>query len=69
MSAKEDSSRVRNRNSILVLGIFRRAAISLYYSWRKKRKNKRQSTLLDFHNAMTLREHRAAAKILKGARP
>jgi len=68
VSAKEDSSRVRNRNSILVLGILRRSAISLYYAWRKKRKNKRQSTLIDFHNAMTLRQHRAAAKILKGAR-
>ncbi|HWF04608.1 MAG TPA: hypothetical protein VHA06_13035 [Candidatus Angelobacter sp.] len=69
VSAKEDSSRVRNRNSLLVLGIIRRSAISIYHSWRKKRKNKRQSTLIDFHNAMTLRQHRAAAKILKGARP
>lgn len=69
VSAKEDASRVRNRNSLLVLGIIRRSAISIYHSWRKKRKNKRQSTLPDFHNAMTLRQHRAAAKILKGARP
>jgi hypothetical protein len=69
VSAKEDSSRVRNRNSLLVLGIIRRAAISVYHAWRAKRKNKRQSTLSDFHDAMTLRQHRSAGQILKGARP
>lgn len=69
VSAKEDSSRVRNRNSLLVLGLLRRSAISIYHAWRRKRKNKRQSTLSDFHNAMTLRQHRSAAQILKGARP
>lgn len=66
VSAKEDASRVRNRNSLLVLGMMRRAAMSVYHAWRRKRKNKRQSTLSDFHNAMALRQHRLAGQLLKG---
>jgi predicted transposase YbfD/YdcC len=69
VSAKEDSSRVSNRNSLLVLGTMRRAAMSVYHAWRRKRKNKRQSTLSDFHNTMALRQHRLAGQILKGAHP
>ena len=69
VSAKEDSSRVRNRNSLLVLGQIRRAAISLYHAWRGKRKNNRQSTLTDFHNTMALHQNRLAGQILKGAHP
>lgn len=69
VSAKEDSSRVSNRNSLLVLGMMRRATISVYHVWRRKRKNKRQSTLSDFHNTMALRQHRLAGQLLKGAHP
>jgi predicted transposase YbfD/YdcC len=69
VSAQEDASRVRNRNSLLVLGLLRRAAMSLYQAWRAARKNKRQSTLKDFHDAMARHHHRGAGQILNGTHP
>lgn len=64
VTAGEDSSRVRNRNAIKVLGILRRSTIGIYYQWRRRRKNKRQSTLKDFHDAMNKFNNRKAfAKI------
>jgi hypothetical protein len=46
------TSRVRNRNGLLLLGILRRCAIGIYCDWRRRRKNKRQSTLKDFYDDM-----------------
>lgn len=60
VSAGEDSSRVRNRNALLVLGILRRGAMGIYYQWRRRRKNLRQSTLKDFHDSMNKFNHRLA---------
>jgi hypothetical protein len=67
VTAREDSSRVRNRNSLLALGIVRRVAMSFYHSWRASRKNKRQSTLKDFHSAMDRHQHRAAWQLIKAS--
>jgi predicted transposase YbfD/YdcC len=52
VSCWEDCSRVRNRNALLVLGMMRRSALGIYLHWWKHRKNKRQSTVKDFHDAM-----------------
>ena len=60
VSAGEDASRVRNRNAILVLGMLRRCAVGVFYDWRRKRKNQRQSTFKDFHDAMNRFNHRLA---------
>ena len=60
MSGGEDSSRVRNHNAIPVLGILRRHAVGIYYHWRRHRKNLRQSTFKDFHDAMNRFNHRLA---------
>jgi hypothetical protein len=60
VSAGEDSSRVRNRNALLVLVILRRAAMGIYYQWRRRRKNLRQSTLKGIHDAMNKFNHRPA---------
>ena len=60
VSGGEDASRVRNRNAILVLGILRRSAVGIYYHWRRRRKNLRQSTFKDFHDAMNRFNHRLA---------
>jgi hypothetical protein len=65
VTAKEDSSRVRNRNSLLLLGMVRRGVMGIFHAWRKKRKNKRQSTLNDFHDTMALHQHRQAAQLLR----
>lgn len=60
VSGGEDASRVRNRNAILVLGILRRSTVGIFYQWRKLRKNLRQSTFKDFHDAMNKFNHRLA---------
>lgn len=60
VTAGEDSSRVRNRNALTVLGILRRSAIGIYFQWRRRRKNQRQSTLKDFHDAMNKFNNRKA---------
>jgi predicted transposase YbfD/YdcC len=60
VTAREDASRVRNRNSLLVLGILRRSVMGIYEAWKRRRKNQRQSTLKDFHDAMNAFNHRQA---------
>lgn len=60
VSCAEDASRVRNRNALLVLGIVRRVALGIHLAWRARRKNKRQSTVRDFHDAMNRFNHRLA---------
>jgi hypothetical protein len=48
-----------------VLGDVRRIVMGLYYAWRDTRKNKRQSTLKDFHNTMARYQHREAWRLIK----
>jgi len=60
VTAREDSSRVRNRNAILVLGIVRRSSMNIFFSWRHHRKNKRQSTLQDFYDSNNAFNNRRA---------
>ena len=59
VTAKEDSSRVRNRNALQILGMARRAMMGIYLVWRRGRRNQRQSTLKDFYDAMDTANHRA----------
>ena len=68
VTADEDKSRVRNRNAIKVLGIARRAIFGIYFQWRRRRKNTRQSTLRDFYDAMDCFNHRLAFAKLQPAR-
>lgn len=65
VTAMEDASRVRHRNSLLVLGQVRRIVMGLYYAWRAARKNIRQSTLKDFHDTMDRHQHREAWHLLQ----
>lgn len=69
VSGGEDASRVRNSNALLVLGILRRCAVSLYYQWRRRRSNLRQSAFKDFHDAMNAFNHRLAFATINSARP
>jgi predicted transposase YbfD/YdcC len=69
VSGGEDASRVRNRNAILVLGILRRSVVGLFYDWRRKRKNLRQSTFKDFHDAMNKFNHRLAFATVTSRHP
>ncbi len=52
VTAKEDASRMRNRNALLVLGLARRSMMGILRDGRRRRKNQRQSTLSDFYGAM-----------------
>jgi len=65
VTAREDSSRVRNRNAILVLGMVRRSIMGLFFHWRLHRKNKRQSTLQDFYDSMNAFNNRRSFSSLK----
>jgi predicted transposase YbfD/YdcC len=65
VTAMEDASRVRHRNSLRVLGDVRRIVMDFYYAWRATRKNKRQSTLKDFHDTMDRHQHREAWCLLR----
>lgn len=65
VTAGEDSSRVRERNAILILGILRRSIMGIYYDWRRRRKNQRQSTLRDFYDSMNAFNHRLAFSKLR----
>lgn len=69
VSGGEDASRVRNRNALLVLGILRRCAVGIYYHWRRQRRNLRQSTFKDFHDAMNRFNNRLAFATITAACP
>jgi hypothetical protein len=60
VTAGQDSNRVRNRNAIKVLGILRRSAMGISYQGRRQQKDRRQSTLKDFHDTMNRFNHRQA---------
>ncbi len=64
VTAREDASRVRNRNSLLVLGMLRRTGTAIHADWRRRRKNKRQSTLMDFYDKMSAFNQRQAFDLL-----
>ena len=65
VTAGEDSSRARERNAILIPGILRRGIMGIYYDWRRRRKNQRQSTLRDFYDSMNAFNHRLAFSKLR----
>lgn len=52
VGAKEDGSRVRNRNALKVLGMLRRSIHGLFTDWRESAKKKRNNGLRDFHDKM-----------------
>jgi predicted transposase YbfD/YdcC len=60
VSADEDRSRVRHRNAVWVLGMFRRITVSLFMHWRGQDSKRAKATLADFHEEMGLEHHRRA---------
>jgi hypothetical protein len=59
-STNEDNSRVRNRNAVWVLGMFRRLAVSLFAEWRSRDNRRERKTMPDFQAEMSA-EHFAPA--------
>jgi hypothetical protein len=60
VSAGEDRSRVRHRNAVWVLGMFRRVSVSLFMHWRAQNPRRAKATLPDFHEEMALEHQRRA---------
>ena len=60
VSADEDRSRVRHRNAVWVLGMFRRISVSLFMHWRGQDPRRAKSTLPDFQEEMGLEHQRRA---------
>lgn len=69
VSAAEDKSRVRNRNAIWVLGMFRRLAVSLFMEWRAALPSRAKATLPDFHDALSLDHQLRAFHLVSASRP
>jgi predicted transposase YbfD/YdcC len=59
-SLNEDQCRVRNRNAVWVLGMFRRLAVSLFAEWRSRDAKRKRATMTDLHSHMGA-EHAAPA--------
>jgi len=51
-STNEDHCRVRNRNGVWVLGMFRRLAVSLFAEWHSRDTKRRHATMTDFQSEM-----------------
>lgn len=52
VSLNDDRCRVRSGNGLLVLGLFRRLAISLFMHWRLRQPKPHQKSLTDFQSLM-----------------
>jgi len=59
-STNEDQCRVRNRNGVWVLGMFRRLAVSLFADWKSRDPKRCHATMTDFQAHMGA-EHAAPA--------
>jgi len=66
-STNEDHCRVRNRNAVWVLGMFRRLAVSLFAEWRSRDAKRDRKTMPDFQAEMSA-EHIAPAMRFVAAR-
>jgi len=60
ISADEDKSRVRHRNAVWILGMFRRIAVSIFMHWRTRHPKHSKATLPDFYEEMELENQRRA---------
>jgi hypothetical protein len=68
-SLREDDCRVRNRNGVWVLGMFRRLAISLFAQWRDSDPKRRHATMTDFHGANGAEHDRRALRLVTARTP
>ena len=69
VTANEDRCRVRNRNGVWVLGMFRRIAISLFVEWRSRDPKRKWKTLTDFYTAMDCENRRHGVLLTTAKKP
>jgi hypothetical protein len=68
-STSEDLCRVRNRNAIWVLGMFRRLAASLFVEWRSRDPKRHRATMTDFQAAMDAEQTRRGIRFVTSRYP
>jgi hypothetical protein len=68
-STNEDLCRVRNRNAIWVLGMFRRLAASLFVEWRSRDPKRHRATMTDFQSAMDAEQTRCGLRFVTSRYP
>lgn len=69
VSLREDDCRVRHRNAVWVLGMFRRLAISLFAHWRSSSPKRRHATMTDFHGANGAEHAQRALRLVTARNP
>lgn len=69
VTLNEDRCRVRNGNGLLVLGLFRRLAISLFMHWQIRQPKPHQKSLTDFQILMGENNLSKAFSFLTSKRP
>ena len=68
-SALEDLCRVRTRNAVWLLGMFRRLAISVFKEWKWRDPKRKWTTMTDFYTAMGIESHRPGVLLVTARRP
>ncbi len=71
VSADEDRCRVRNKNAVWILGMFRRLTVSLFCQWQSQfpEKKAKRLCLPDFHDRMSLENQRRGFLWVSAAKP
>ena len=69
VSLNDDRCRVRNTNGLLIFGMFRRLAVSLFMEWRLHQPNAHFKSFTDFHTAMGEENLTPALRFLTTKRP
>jgi len=65
----DDQCRIRQPQSMLVVGMFRRLSNSLCMHWRSQQKKPQHKTTTDFFTAMNAEHHRYAIRCLHARNP
>ena len=69
VTLNDDRCRVRSGNGLLVLGLFRRLAISLFMHWRLRQPKPHQKSLTDFQSLMGENNLANAMSFITSKRP
>lgn len=69
VSLNDDRCRVRSTNGLLIFGMFRRVAVSLFMQWRLHQPQGHHKSLTDFHSAMGEENLTPALRLLTTKHP
>lgn len=68
-STNEDQCRVRNRNAVWVLGMFRRLAVSLFAEWRSRDPKRQSASMTDFQSEFGAEHATPAMRLITARHP